>query len=144
MLILFYIHPYFAKKEDLNVSLIDISRRERFLGLFSIITFPDSECISSDVNLKGRIQLNMIRGWFSPILGICLSSYMCHSRRNGNPQGTCAQGFGVCCVFSITTDQGNQNISERITYLRYLMNCLDYQQSYKLQILFQEPKLSIK
>ena len=119
MLILLSVHSYLAKKDGRNVSLIDRDRRGRFLGLFSIVTIPDSECISSDVNMKGRIQVNLTRMlWSTKFLGICLSPYMCHSRRNGNLMGTCAQGFGVCCVFSITTDQGNQNISQKITYLR--------------------------
>ena len=49
--------------------------------------------------------------------GICLGSDQCNSR-GGKRSGSCAQGFGVCCVFIISSSDGNQRLEQKVTYLR--------------------------
>ena len=61
-----------------------------------------------------RINENILNVY----LGSCLSANFC-SHLQGHPFGPCAQGFGVCCVFIITTDSGNMvNVGQKVTHLR--------------------------
>merc|ERR1712109_161487 len=60
------------------------------LAIFSIVTFPNSECQSTkDKENKG----------------ICYSSTEC-SGKGGLAEGNCAAGFGVCCVIKIDSTSG--------------------------------------
>ena len=59
-----------------------------------------------------------IKSWFSKLsTGICLGSDQCDIRE-GKRSGSCAQGFGVCCVFIISSSDGNQRLEQKVTYLR--------------------------
>ncbi|TRY74061.1 hypothetical protein TCAL_11518 [Tigriopus californicus] len=57
------------------------NRTGKFLSLFSLIQFPNDACPGSD----GRN-------------GSCFTQGEC-DQRGGNAGGSCASGFGVCCVF---------------------------------------------
>jgi len=63
------------------------------LGIFNVVTFPNSVCTSS-----------------SGYNGTCYTATECTSL-GGTTSGTCAQSFGVCCVFTLacggTTTQNN-------------------------------------
>ncbi|CAL8082881.1 unnamed protein product [Orchesella dallaii] len=60
-----------------------VSERDpRFLSLFTIIKFDNSACLSA-----------------SGDNGTCYPSAEC-TKRGGAANGKCAQGYGVCCVFS--------------------------------------------
>merc|ERR1711884_445342 len=77
------------------------SEREGRLGLFSIVTFPNSECQSTkDKENKG----------------ICYSSTEC-SGKGGLAQGNCAAGFGVCCIIKIDSTTGG-TISHNATIIQ--------------------------
>merc|ERR1712109_120994 len=77
------------------------SEREGRLGLFSIVTFPNSECQSTkDKENKG----------------ICYSSTEC-SGKGGLAEGNCAAGFGVCCVIKIDSTSGG-TISHNATIIQ--------------------------
>merc|ERR1712241_1376014 len=66
------------------------TEREGRLGLFSIVTFPNSECQSTkDKENKG----------------VCYSSTEC-SEKGGVAEGNCAAGFGVCCIIKIKSKTG--------------------------------------
>ena len=56
----------------------------RFLSPFTILTFPNLHCESSDATLDGT----------------CYTSTEC-SQRGGKSLGACAMGFGVCCIFNL-------------------------------------------
>ncbi|XP_059350383.1 uncharacterized protein LOC130698532 isoform X1 [Daphnia carinata] len=60
-------------------------REEKFLSLFSIVRFPNTLCVASN-------SYN----------GTCLTTAEC-SAKGGTASGTCASGFGVCCVLTIQT-----------------------------------------
>ena len=49
--------------------------------------------------------------------GECLSTNRC-AELDGRPEGSCAQGFGVCCTFIIETDDGAAVARNKVTYLR--------------------------
>ncbi|KAK2724430.1 hypothetical protein QYM36_001068 [Artemia franciscana] len=63
-----------------------------FLSVFSIIRFPNNECVSTNPLYNGT----------------CLSSAEC-STGGGTAYGTCASGFGVCCVFVVSTCGSTSN-----------------------------------
>ena len=67
-------------------------------SLFSIVTFKNEGCSSSD---NGRN-------------GTCYTSSECQNK-GGKAQGNCAAGFGVCCVFILTT---TGDISENCSYIQ--------------------------
>merc|ERR1711884_636937 len=76
------------------------SEREGRLGLFSIVTFPNSECQSTkDKENKG----------------VCYSSTEC-SGKGGLAEGHCAAGFGVCCVIKMNSKTGG-TISHNATII---------------------------
>ena len=52
-------------------------------GIFNVVRFPNEACGSAD-NFNGT----------------CYTSSEC-SALGGSSSGTCASGFGVCCVFSL-------------------------------------------
>ena len=66
--------------------------------MFSVVQFPNEECISS-----------------STTNGTCYTSSECNSR-GGAASGSCAAGFGVCCVISSTTC--GSTISTNTSYIR--------------------------
>jgi len=76
------------------------SEREGRLGLFSIVTFPNSECQST------KHKENK---------GICYSSTEC-SGKGGLAEGNCAAGFGVCCIIKIDSTTGG-TISHNATII---------------------------
>ena len=69
------------------------------LSLFSV-QFPNDDCTSSSS---------------STTTGTCYSSSECTSR-SGTASGTCAAGFGVCCVISTSTC--GSTVSTNNTYIR--------------------------
>ena len=69
-------------------------------SLFSIVQFPNDECTSSSS---------------STTLGTCLTSSEC-ANNGGSADGSCASGFGVCCVISTSTC--GASVSTNLTYIR--------------------------
>jgi len=76
------------------------TRQLKQLSLFSVVQFPNDECTSSSD---------------STTMGTCLTSSECTSR-SGTASGTCAAGFGVCCV--VSTNTCGASLSSNITYIR--------------------------
>lgn len=73
----------------------DNSRNEKLISTFQIIKFPNDVC-------KGSTTRN----------GTCYTSQEC-SHKGGTSSGSCADGFGVCCIFVISTC--GKSSSENIT-----------------------------
>jgi len=65
-------------------------------GIFDLVKFPNDIC-------EGQGYRN----------GTCYTSSEC-SEKGGTADGTCADGYGVCCIFSIGCGQAT---SENITYI---------------------------
>ncbi|XP_012279434.1 uncharacterized protein LOC105699195 [Orussus abietinus] len=70
-------------------------RGRRFLSLFTLVKFENNLC-------GGPTGEN----------GICVSAAEC-SQRKGSASGTCANGYGVCCVVTVTC---GQSTSDNNTY----------------------------
>lgn len=68
------------------------------VGLFSVVQFPNSACLRD-----------------SGLTGTCLTMSECEARA-GSSDGTCAAGFGVCCLVVEDSCQG-PTISRNNTYL---------------------------
>ena len=64
--------------------LEDGRRKAKFLSLFSIVQFPNTECTTA-----------------SDDMGTCFTTSECSSK-GGEADGGCAAGFGTCCRFSAT------------------------------------------
>jgi len=84
----------------INHSYTD-TRQLKQLSLFSVVQFPNDECTSSTTS--------------PTTMGTCLTSSECTSR-SGTGSGSCAAGFGVCCVVSTSTC--GASVSTNITYIR--------------------------
>jgi len=74
----------------------DIARRKKAIGIFNVVSFPNIGCIGSG-------SLN----------GTCYTTEECASR-DGVSSGSCADGFGVCCVITLTCGGTTR---ENCTYL---------------------------
>merc|ERR1711997_309374 len=82
--------PLFALSEE------SIDRNEKLISTFQIVRFPNDVCIGS--NSRN---------------GTCYTSAEC-SDKSGTSSGSCADGFGVCCTFVISTC--GSTTSENNTY----------------------------
>merc|ERR1711935_1244291 len=70
-------------------------RDSKVLPIFQVVKFPNDVCTGSSRN------------------GTCYTSEEC-STKGGTNDGSCASGFGVCCVFSLSCGDTS---SENQTYL---------------------------
>eukprot|EP00095_Tigriopus_kingsejongensis_P002505 maker-scaffold64_size435223-snap-gene-3.15 protein:Tk02505 transcript:maker-scaffold64_size435223-snap-gene-3.15-mRNA-1 annotation:"PREDICTED: hypothetical protein LOC100745028" len=75
-------------------------RQKRLFSLFNIVQFNNDPCITQTS---------------SATRGTCLSASDC-SREGGIPDGNCASGFGVCCLFALSGCGGA--VSKNCTYIR--------------------------
>ena len=100
------------------------------LSLFTIVRFPNSECI-------GTLGSN----------GTCYTATECGGH-GGEAQGSCAQGFGVCCVFDLRC---GGTTSQNVTYLNLNKTafgncnfeiCSDNQDICKLRLDFESLSLT--
>jgi len=74
------------------------TRDSKVLPVFQVVKFPNAICAGSTSTNKN---------------GTCYTSEECSSL-GGTSDGSCASGFGVCCVFSLSCGESS---SENVTYL---------------------------
>merc|ERR1712048_135380 len=60
-------------------------RRKKAIGIFNIVKFDNDVCQSNNMNMNGT----------------CYTAEEC-SDRNGGASGTCAEGYGVCCIITLS------------------------------------------
>merc|ERR1719429_32784 len=70
----------------------------KVFSLFSVVQFPNDVCTSNSATFNN---------------GTCVTSSEC-STRGGTSQGTCAAGFGVCCVFTYSS---TSTVTRNTSYL---------------------------
>merc|ERR1711936_964341 len=70
-------------------------REAKVLPIFQVVKFPNDVCKGSSRN------------------GTCYTKEECSSK-GGKNEGSCASGFGVCCVFSLSCGKSS---SENSTYI---------------------------
>lgn len=75
------VKQWFSSGVDLNAPLIN---GQRFLNIFNIIKFENSECTSTQEMLE-------------EMTGTCYHEYQC-TEMGGTSIGECADGLGVCCI----------------------------------------------
>lgn len=75
----------------------DAKHRKKAIGIFNIVKFPNDVCISGSANQNGT----------------CYTAEECTSR-DGVASGTCADGYGVCCIITISCGSTS---AENCTYL---------------------------
>jgi len=78
-------------------SKFNATRREKTFSLFSVVQFPNDVCTSTSGTYTN---------------GTCITSSECGDR-GGTTSGSCAAGFGVCCIYTYSTtgDIITQNVS---------------------------------
>jgi len=90
--------PYVnVSRTEQEAALNRTADEKRFLSLFTIVTFKNDACAST-----------------AGSNGTCYSSSDC-SKLGGTASGTCASGFGVCCLFTKTC---GESTSQNCTYFQ--------------------------
>lgn len=72
-------------------------RHEKAIGIFNVVKFPNDVCNSDSASMNGT----------------CYTSEECSSR-DGVASGSCAEGYGVCCIITVAC---GGTTSENCTYL---------------------------
>jgi len=72
-------------------------RRGKAIGIFNVVKFPNDVCNSDSASMNGT----------------CYTSEECSSR-DGVASGSCAEGYGVCCIITVAC---GGTTSENCTYL---------------------------
>lgn len=86
-------------KTDKNLPQNQEIRDKKLFSLFSIVTFKNQACRSADPLRNGT----------------CFTSTECQSK-GGTVSGSCAAGFGVCCLFLVSST--STTINQNCTYIR--------------------------
>jgi len=87
-----------SKRFDYHLNKTSVKQGKVF-SLFNVVQFPNDVCTTTSQTFTK---------------GTCLASSECSSK-SGTATGNCAAGFGVCCVFSISTC--GSTIKENCTYI---------------------------
>merc|ERR1719323_5644 len=82
-------------------------REGKLFSLFTIVNFKNEPCQSTDSLSSGSTQYRN---------GTCFTSSECGSK-GGSSKGSCAAGFGVCCVFTKDSDT-DTTVNYNDTYLQ--------------------------
>jgi hypothetical protein len=95
------------KEENITASVpAGINRDSKVFSLFSVVQFKNTGCRSQSAMSSGQ---STVRN------GTCYTASECSSK-GGSASGNCASGFGVCCLFLVSTS--GATISQNCTYLR--------------------------
>jgi hypothetical protein len=74
-------------------------RQKKLLPIFQVVRFPNDACLATTASKNGT----------------CYTAEEC-SNKGGTSGGSCAEGFGVCCVFTLTCGSTS---SENCTYFEF-------------------------
>merc|ERR1711884_902288 len=80
-------------------SKFNATRREKTFSLFSVDQFPNDVCTSTSGTYTN---------------GTCITSSECGDR-GGTTSGSCAAGFGVCCIYTYSAT--GSVITQNVTYI---------------------------
>merc|ERR1712241_301889 len=88
-------HKFFFIYSLINIIVGEpiLNAKQKSLSLFSIVNFPNDECITQ---IGSKTATGATKG-------TCVASSECTSD-GGVADGNCADGFGVCCVHKTQTD----------------------------------------
>jgi hypothetical protein len=82
-----------------NFDSVGSKREKKLLPIFQVVRFPNDPCASTSATKNGT----------------CYTTEEC-SNKGGTSGGTCAEGFGVCCIFTLTCGSTG---SENCTYFEF-------------------------
>merc|ERR1712050_19921 len=85
---------------------IENEREGEVFSLFNVVQFKNSPCVSSSTLASGSTSNRN---------GTCFTSSEC-SDKGGSARGSCASGFGVCCVFTVSAT--STTINNNDTYIQ--------------------------
>jgi len=93
---------------SITVSVVNAenSRDGKVFSLFSVVQFKNEPCVSTSTLASGSTSNRN---------GTCFTSSEC-SDKGGNARGSCASGFGVCCVFTVSAT--STTINNNDTYIQ--------------------------
>merc|ERR1711971_582492 len=75
-------------------ALANDDKQPKNIGIFNVVRFPNAACVGSNSNM-----------------GTCYTAEECEDN-SGTASGSCADGYGVCCIFSINCGAtSNQNLT---------------------------------
>jgi hypothetical protein len=101
-----------AAKEDVKSETRtgEKTRSGKLFSLFNVVQFQNSACTSQlSLNLVTTTSTTSANtGTTTNRAGTCFAASQCASK-GGQVSGSCAAGFGVCCVFVSTGGAVNQN-----------------------------------
>jgi len=98
-ILLAFVHAEDKTVEEKEAATLAKIRDPKLISLFSIVTFQNLGCQSQDVTRNGT----------------CFTSTEC-TDKGGKKSGSCAAGFGVCCLF-LFQDTGAQ-ITQNCSYIQ--------------------------
>jgi len=68
----------------------EVNRKQKTLSVFTVVKFPNSVCLSSTTGRNGT----------------CYTNSEC-TAKGGSASGSCASGFGSCCIFEKSCGGGS-------------------------------------
>jgi len=75
-------------------ALANNDKQPKNIGIFNVVRFPNAACVGSNANM-----------------GTCYTAEECEDN-SGTASGSCADGYGVCCIFSINCGgKSSQNLT---------------------------------
>jgi len=75
-------------------ALANDDKQPKNIGIFNVVRFPNAACVGSNANM-----------------GTCYTAEECEDN-SGTASGSCADGYGVCCIFSINCGgKSSQNLT---------------------------------
>jgi len=83
------------------------NRQGKLISLFNVVQFKNAECTSTS-SISGGTGTTHRNG-------TCYTNQECEDK-GGTIQGSCAAGFGVCCVFIV--DESGDTIDQNCTYIQ--------------------------
>merc|ERR1711860_347161 len=89
----------------LSVASAEPKRKAKTFSLFNIVKFQNNGCTSTSSHSGSSQYRN----------GTCFTASECTSK-GGTAAGSCASGFGTCCVFTVSTS--GSTISQNCTYIQ--------------------------
>jgi len=75
----------------------EVNRKQKTLSVFTVVKFPNIVCLSSTTGRNGT----------------CYTNSEC-TAKGGSASGSCASGFGSCCIFEKSC--GGGSVAENCTY----------------------------
>eukprot|EP00093_Oithona_nana_P006559 06559.XXX_116884_118935_1 [CDS] Oithona nana genome sequencing. len=97
----------FARQRRAKVANTDSQREGKLFSLFSVVQFKNDPCTSTSSLSSGSTKYRN---------GTCYTSTECGDK-GGSSKGSCAAGFGVCCVF-MYNDDDKTDVNYNDTYLQ--------------------------